>query len=219
MYLCHQIILKKMKLWTIQGIAIYEQLQNNGIAYCTKPSWGDDHAFRRAYHWMAEQMRQRIGEPPVAEIEFPLWAWYQYKSAKNKKPPRSPHNISEGVSAYIEIEIPDNEVLLSDFSSWHSPLNEGPLTDWKRIFKETDRLDKEAGRLLSFDEYPSNIQKDIEKSWEGVFDLDTRNKDLGRTHKRNRSIQATFWALKPEHIISVEFLERKGDVVKNIVIH
>ena len=207
-----------MRLWTAQGIAIYKQLQNEGIAYCTKPNT-DYPVFMRAYHWMAEQMRQRIGEPPIAGIEFSMWAWYQYNSAKDKKPPRSPLYVSEGVSAFIEIEIPDNQVLLSDFSSWHSPLNEGPLNDWKRIFKETDRLDKEAGRLLSFDEYPSNIQKDIEKSWEGVFDLDTRNKDLGRTHKRNRSIQATFWALKPEHIISVEFLERKGDVVKNIVIH
>ena len=69
---------------------------------------------------------------------------------------------------------------------------------------------------MSFDKYPLHIQKDIEKSWEGVFDLDTRNKDLGRAHKRNRSIQATFWALKPEYIISVEFLERKGDVVKQV---
>lgn len=205
-----------MKLWTIQGIAIYEMLQFNGIAYCTKPNWENDPVFIRAYHWMAEQMRQRIGEPPVAGIMFPMWAWYQYNSAKNKKPPRSPHDISEGVSAYMEIEIPNNEVLLSDFIAWHSPLNEGPLNDWKRIFKETDRLDKEAGRLLSFDEYPLKIQKDIEKSWEGVFDLDTRNKDLGRTHKRNRSIQATFWALKPEYIISVEFLERKGNVVKQV---
>ena len=205
-----------MKLWTIQGIAIYEQLQSDGIAYCTKPYWGDDHVFRRAYLWMAEQMRQRIGEPPIAGIEFPMWAWYQYNSAKNKKPPRSPRDIPEGIFAYMEIEIPDSQVLLSDFISWHSPLNEGPLINWKRIFKETYRLDKEAGRLLSFDEYPSNIQKDIEKSWEGVFDLDTRNNDLGRTHKRNRSIQATFWALKPEHIMSVEFLERKGDVVKTI---
>jgi hypothetical protein len=205
-----------MKLWTIQGIAIYEMLQCNGIAYCTKPEWGNDPVFMRAYHWMAGQMRQRIGEPPIEGIEYPIWAWYQYNSAKDKKPPRSPKDISKGISAYMEIEIPDKEVLLSDFSAWHSPLNEGPLNDWKRIFKETDRLDKAAGRLLSFDEYPLHIQKDIEKSWEGVFDLDTRNKDLGRAHKRNRSIQATFWALKPEYIISVEFLERKGNVVKQV---
>lgn len=27
-----------MRLWTIQGIEIYEQLQRDGVAYCTKPA-------------------------------------------------------------------------------------------------------------------------------------------------------------------------------------
>lgn len=45
-----------MRLWTIQGIAIYEQMVNEGIAFCTKPSWGDDDYFMYAYHWMAEQI-------------------------------------------------------------------------------------------------------------------------------------------------------------------
>ena len=205
-----------MRLWTIQGIAIYEQLQREGVAYCTKPVMGDEPIFLRAYHWMAEQMRKRIGEPPIKGIEYPMWAWYQYNSAKDNKPPRSPRNMIEGVNVYMEIEIPDNEVLLSDFGSWHAPLNEGPIDDWKRIYKETDKLDKEAGRILRFDEYPLHIQKEIEKSWEAVFDINRRDKTVGRTHRRNRSIQATFWVLKPEHIISVEFLEKKGDVVKRL---
>lgn len=205
-----------MRLWTIQGIAIYEQLQREGVAYCTKPIVWDDPIFVRAYHWMAEQMRKRIGEPPIKGIEYPMWAWYQYNSAKDNKPPRSPKDMIEGVNAYMEIEIPDNEVLLSDLGSWHAPLNECPLDNWKEIDKETDKLDKEAGRILTFDEYPLHIQKMIEKSWEAVFDINRRDKTVGRTHRRNRSIQATFWVLKPEHIISVEFLEKKGDVVKRI---
>ena len=170
----------------------------------------------KAYRWMVEQMKQRIGEPPINDIKFPIWAWYQYNSAKSKKPPRSYLNIQEGLSAYMEIEIPDNEVLLSDFMNWHNVLSQIPLTDWKKINKKTDLLEKEAGKSLRFEDYPAEIQKEIEKSWEALFDLDRRDKEVGRTHKRNRSIQATFWMLKPEHIISVEFLERKGDVVKRI---
>lgn len=205
-----------MRLWTIQGIEIYEQLQRDGVAYCTKPAWSDDEKFMKAYNWMADEMRQRIGEPPVKEIRFPLWAWYQFNSAKSKKPPRSWLDIQEGVSAYMEIEIPDNEVLLSDFMNWHNVLNQYTLTNWKRIDKKIDLLEKEAGKSLSFDDYPVEIQKEIEKSWEAIFDLDRRDKEVGRTHKRNRSIQATFWMLKPESVISVEFLERKGEVVKRI---
>ncbi len=203
-----------MRLWTIQGIEIYEQLQRDRVAYCTIPIWADDEKFVKAYDWMAGQMRQRIGEPSIKDIKYPIWAWYQYDSAKSKKPKRSYHYIKEGVSVYMEIEIPDNEVLLSDFMNWHHVLNQWPLTNLKRIDKKIDLLEKEAGRSLYFDDCPVEIQKEIEKSWEAIFDLDRRDKDVGRTHKRNRSIQATFWVLKPENVISVEFLERKGKVVK-----
>ena len=203
-----------MRLWTIQGIEIYEQLQRDGVAYCTKPIWGDDEKFMKAYRWMADQMRQRIGEPPIKEIRYPMWAWFQYNSAKSKKPLRSWLDIQEGVSAYMEIEIPDNEVLLSVFANWHNVLSQWPLTNCKQIDKKTDLLEKEAGRSLVLDDYPVEIKKEIEKSWETIFDLDRRDKEVGRTHKRNRSIQATFWMLKPENVISVEFLERKGEVVK-----
>ena len=58
-----------MRLWTIQGIDIYKQLQCEGIAYCTKPSWGDDAKFLYGYHWTAEQMCRRIGEPLVERLE------------------------------------------------------------------------------------------------------------------------------------------------------
>lgn len=205
-----------MRLWTIQGIAIYEQLQREGVAYCTKPVMGDMPIFVRAYHWMAEQMKMRIGEPSIKGIEYPMWAWYQYNSAKDNKPPRSPKDMIEGLNVYMEIEIPNNEVLLSDLGSWHCPLNGCPLDNWKEIEKETAKLNKEAGHALTFDDYPLHIQKEIEKSWEAVFDINRRDKTVGCTHRRNRSIQATFWALKPEHIISVEFLEKKREVVKQI---
>ncbi len=205
-----------MRLWTLQGIEIYEMLQRDGVAYCTKPSWGDEPQFMRAYHWMADQMRRRIGEPPIKGIEFPMWAWYQYNSAKSNKPPRSLHDAGDGLSAYMEIEIPDKEVLLSGFSSWHSVLNEGPIDDWKRIWRQMERLEKEAGRRMMFDDYPLELQKEIEKSWEGVFDLDRWKKEKYYKHRRNLSIQATFWLLKPEHIVSVEILEKKGNVIKRI---
>lgn len=205
-----------MRLWTIQGIEIYEQMQREGIAYCTKPIMGDEPVFVHAYHWMANQMRKRIGEPPIQNIEYPLWAWYQYNSAKSNKPPKSVNDVPEGVSAYMEIEIPDKDVLLSEFSNWHAVLNECPLSNWKKIDKKTDKLDKEAGRRLTFHEYPIAIQKEIEDSWEAIFDLERRDKDVGRKHKSNRSIQATFWVLKPENIVSVEFLEKRNDVIRQI---
>ena len=206
-----------MRLWTIQGIKIYEQLKREGIAYCTKPEWGDDELFVYAYQWMAKQMRQRIGEPPIKDIEYPMWAWYQYDSAKRNKPPRSPLEVSEGLSAYMEIELPDNELLLSDFSAWHHVLNQLPLDDYDAISKETHRMADAAGHHLQFAEYDKLLQERIEKSWEAVFDLNRRDDVIGKQHRRNRSIQATFWALKQENIVSVEFLERKGNNIKRVL--
>lgn len=203
-----------MRLWTIQGIEIYEQLVRDGVTYCTRPLFGDEPVFIHAYHWIADQMRRRIGEPLIGGIEYPMWAWYQYDSAKKKKPPRNRFNVREGISAYMEIEVPEKDVLLSSFSSWQAVLNQCPLSNWKSIDKKTDKLDKEAGRLLDFYEYPVEIQKEIEDSWEAVFDLDRRDEEVGRAHKRNRSIQATFWALYMENIVSVEILERKENVIK-----
>lgn len=205
-----------MTLWTLQGIEIYDLLLKNGIAYCIEPSWGDDENFMRAYRWMSSQMRQRIGDPPIEGIEYPMWAWYQYDSVKKRKPTKSPVNAPEGISAYLEIEVPDKDVLLSSFSNWHSALNGWPLENWKQIERKTDLLDKAAGEHLGFKDYPDDIQQEIEASWEPIFDLNRRDKTVGRTHKRNRSIQATFWVLRQEYVRSVEFLERKGNVVRQV---
>lgn len=203
-----------MRLWTTQGIEIYDQLKQNGIAYCTKPLWGDNPEFMYAYRWIARQMQQRIGNPPIEGIEYPIWAWYQYDCAKKKQPPRSPNVVPEGISAYMQIEVPDNEVLLSDFDLWNAVLNQSQTDDWNKIEKIQTELEKEAGRKLEFSEYPQPLKEWIEKTWEVIFNLDRRGK--GVSHKRNRSIQATLWALKTEHIISVEFLKHDGDVVKQI---
>lgn len=88
------------------------------------------------------------------------------------------------------------------------------MRNWKNIWKKMNLLDKIADRSLDFMEYPLELRQEIENSWEGIFDLDIRGK--GIKHKRNRSIQATFWALYPKNIVSVEFLERNGDVIKQI---
>jgi hypothetical protein len=205
-----------MRLWTIQGIEIYEQLKREGVAYCTKPNWGDDPNFIYAYKWIAKQMRQRIGEPPINGIEYPIWAWYQYESSKKRKPLRSPLDISEGISVYMEIEVPDHNVLLSDFGAWHSVLNQGPIDDWKRIYQIIDTMEKEEGRQLQYEEYPQNLRDRIELSWNAIFDLDRRDDIVGKKHKRNRSIQATFWILKQEYLVSVEFLKREGEIVRTI---
>ena len=70
-----------MRLWTIQPIALYQTLQDKGIVYCDREGYWCKHN-RLMYDWLVEQMRHRIGNPPLIEIRYPLWAWYQYHSRK-----------------------------------------------------------------------------------------------------------------------------------------
>lgn len=72
-----------MIVWTQQRLEFWEELNRNGIAYCNQQSWlYREYGF--AYDWLTEQMRQRLGEPPMAEIKLPLWCWVQYASYKCK---------------------------------------------------------------------------------------------------------------------------------------
>lgn len=206
-----------MQLWTFQGIEIYDQMMREGITYCSKPTMGDNENFMYCYRWMAQQMRERIGEPPLSNIEFPMWAWYQYHSRKKRKPTLSCWDIPQGKSVFMEIELPSEQVLLSDFSMWHSPLNFTPVKDFKRIWKKMEQQDKLAGKMLDFFDYPLELQQEIADSWTDVFDFSRRDKSdkYGlHTSKRNRSIQATFWALRPSDVVDVIFFEHEGKSIK-----
>lgn len=199
-----------MRLWTFQTTEFYENLQKNGIAYCDRESWFCQE-YRAMYDWMADQMREYIGNPPNPEMRYPLWAWYQYISRKKPKPPVSPNmlasNQKEGVM--LEIEIPDDEVLLSDFGLWHVPLNGYPISDDKRLLKRLKVFRELNGGSCDFEDYPEVFQHDIMVTWSAIFDLRTK---LGKCVAKamwNRSIQACFWELKLEQIVNVQYIERE----------
>ena len=113
-----------MKVYTIQTVSFYEELINDGIAFCKREGyWCRENRFQ--YDWMAEQMRKRIGEPPLPEIKYPVWVWQQKKKKKRPTPIMSPCDIEEGESeaVMLELEVPDDAVLLSDLDLWIHPLN------------------------------------------------------------------------------------------------
>lgn len=186
-----------MRLWTSQQIGFYKDLIDTGIAYCNRLSyWARHNDF--AYKWLAEQMRQRVGEPPLPQITLPVWAWYQYESRKRSKPPLSPKNkTQEGDEIMMEIEVPDNEVLLSDFDLWMHPLNGWDLLKDKRLKKKVDEH-----FFTEFNQKPAEIQKIIADSWVKVFDLKTIDKYYAPSPMKNRSIQATLWCVRKEYLIS-----------------
>ncbi len=76
-----------MKLWTVQPIEWYEKLCNKGIIYGEKKhiEWINEEMFNNAYIWMLIEMQNRIGIGEKTD-GYPIWAWYQYNTVKQRRP-------------------------------------------------------------------------------------------------------------------------------------
>jgi len=193
-----------MVLWTTQSIEAWEILCKSGKLHCDNRL--SDHEYAHAYEWMAEQMYKRVLFPQAAGA-FPLWAWYQWGGERRKKPDlRSSGHLprgSEGVR--IEFELKDSFVLLSDFELWHYVLNYWYLPASVAGGEAFEAESTEKG--LSFYETKPladlRYHRQIQKSWERVFDLNWIEKDLA-VPREMKSIQATFWELSMDNVRRVE---------------
>lgn len=208
-----------MKVYTIQTVAFYEALMQNGVVYCNRESWFSG-IYQLQYDWMAEQMRKRVGEPPRPEIKYPIWVWYQYISKKRPVPTMSSKDIEkqETEAVMLELEVPDKEVLLSDFSIWHLPLNNGAITYKhvdRQLEKELEEYKNKHKGYLRVEDYSPGLQKKILKSWERVFDLDACDPNISMRKRHNRSIQGTIWLLRKEWL-KVAHIFNKHSEIKRI---
>nr|WP_288975553.1 DUF3841 domain-containing protein [uncultured Shuttleworthia sp.] len=94
----------------------------------------------------------------------------------------------------MEIDVPEAEVILSDFDSWSIILLHGLLSDSE---EEDKRLEQEYENLSE-----ESRQEYREANWERAFELSYVDNDWVY---RGDSIQATFWELRKEHIRKVRF--------------
>lgn len=208
-----------MRVYTIQTIGFYEELLQNGVAYCNRESETCKES-KVQYDWMAEQMRKRIGEPPIPEIKYPVWVWRQYNSKKDPMPPMSPKEIPDGQkeAVMLEMDVPDNEVLLSDLNLWILPLNHWAINkkrEDKLLYKELGVYEEKHGKCYEMHEYPEEIRRKIFDSWERVFDLNIYDPYMITSKPQNRSIQGTIWLLRKEWL-KVAHIFNKHSEIKRI---
>ena len=113
-----------MVLWTVQPTTVVEELEKEGVYRCNpqKAPCLSDGSFTNAYRWLVKQMYTIIGNSPKG-INYPVWAWY-ITDKKHQRPDmrKSAFRVFEP-SCLIELEVPDNEVLLTDYNAWHCVLN------------------------------------------------------------------------------------------------
>ena len=169
-----------MRIWTTHSLPFWNRLQEQGVVRCDTDlsCWASD--FKEAYDWMADQMTRRIGPAPFPEVQYPIWGWRQVGSYKKEyHGSLTDCGGEEDEFVFITADIPDHLVLLSDFDLWHCVLNHS----YADYIKHRHEPDEEAA---------------IVKSWENIFNLDQRGHSI--RHRRNRSIQATFWELRAEWV-------------------
>lgn len=198
-----------MKLWTIQPPAVYQLIQDTGVYRCDpyqsvmlQPM--DDakigkelcEQFVESYDWLVRQMEKRIGPRPEGVI-YPVWAWYQY--GNRQKPDLRSERWSNGNPgerlSCILLEVPDQEVLLSDFGGWHFVL--GGLIPISDSEEESDQLEAYLDTLTEKEQ-----KAFLSENWERIFDIEPFENDW--TH-RGTEVQATFWELKKEYVLGVRF--------------
>lgn len=184
-----------MILWTIQEEAVYKEIMETGVYRCdfaqsSMPEWKEE------YDWLVKEMKKRIGNPPNG-IMYPVWAWYQWEG-KRKKPDlrreRWECGFKGDIYTCMEIDIPEDKALLSDFDAWSIILLHGMISDTE---EENKALEERYNSMA-----PSGQKKMRDKNWERVFDLTPIHNDW---MTRGDSIQATFWELRREEIKKVQF--------------
>ena len=181
-----------MKVWHIVSRNGFERMQRNGL----KRGHSDficDEFFRDAYGWMIEQMEQRLSSIRP-ESAYPVWVWYRYNGTAESKPDvNDPYGEPNQPLVLLELEVPENEVLLSDFELWHAVLNDFAID-----------LDDKNCRAVFGCSWESLAGTDLErkrKSWEVIFDLNFNDEEW-TSPPETRAIQGCIWELKWEYVKS-----------------
>ena len=186
---------KTLRLWTIQTALAWSLLQEKKVLS------GDgrrvDRFFKPAYRWLKEQMAVHITEYGG---RYPIWFWThkpdfrQYRYWNYSKP---------GIPiVLLECLVPEERVLLSDYESWHIPLNNGYLAldeaEWDAWYARCD-----AGHITS-----EQAEQEKRESWQRVFDFELL-KENPDWNGPPGDVQATVEVLRLEEVVKARTMTLK----------
>jgi hypothetical protein len=210
-----------MILYTIQDYFIFESLQRGETHRAHSPSLDTedpgsvDDMYCRSYDWIAGRMEEKIGPRPAPEV-YPTWAYYQWYGPDKKKPDLrywgTRSFAASRTCALMTLEIPDEQVLVSDYDAWHFVLNGWYLGDEKRSDELWD-IKNANKNWREYDDYPQWLKNELEESWLNVFDF-KKSRELLEYEEKEQVIQATFWEIKPEYVKSAVKFDRTGKTTK-----
>lgn len=182
-----------MKLFTLQPPNVWNTLEHQGVFHALKSkseNLKDLKTFGYAYEYMTDIMLLKGIEKPLRynfSINTPIWAWFLH-NGKNFVDLRMETRVNPKGSVCIELDVPDEKVLLSGYEIWHMPLNNAYIPD--DFWDETTELDDEE-----------HSQQEIENSWIKCFEPEFL--------KHEKYIQATFFEMRLNWVKDVRFFGSK----------
>ena len=196
-----------MLLYTFISKQEYKELKKEGFLICnhsTKEAKRHIYDWRMAYDFMANKLEQKYSKDHFPyDIKYPRWAYYMWEGKRNLS---NMNKLMETETGYfLVINIPKEQVLLSDFDNWHYCLNKWYLPKSEQdfnIFEEMcDKHKINYTHLFDIDnpsEYEQNLQNMVISSWDNIFDLEFPNMVV---EGNERSVQACFWVLYDNQIV------------------
>ena len=192
-----------MKIWTIQDKEILEMLSSKGLAYCNLNAEDErmcyyecEESFKYGYDWLVGKMKTKIGNPPEADVTYPLWAW----ATKSEMRDNLNSDNLDGKLLFC-LDIPEDQVVLTDFYRWDCVIHGMPACYDAQFCPVYDEwLDSDSGGVM-----PEGFQEKIESTWDAVFNLDLMDESSPDSREK-KVIQATFWAIRKEWVVSVKKL-------------
>ncbi|MEE5988217.1 DUF3841 domain-containing protein [Ligilactobacillus equi] len=194
-----------MRLWMLVSEDVYQKIVTAGEFHCEE-KFILDRDFIPHYQWMVKQMDRRLINHPKG-LDYPLWAWCK-QNGKHAKPDfRDPSNYYYDQTVCLELEIPAEEVLLSDYDLWHFVLNNIYLSPiiCTPHYEEYYTLQEKCYDLQDnwFEALPREKQVAVkEKTWEYIFETPYSNDS-------HTYIQACFWSFKTEQIVKAWHYSKK----------
>lgn len=210
-----------MRLWTIQDERVMDDLESKGV-YAVDPvntmpyMWGDEDEpnFHEmiCYRWMAHQLALKSPRPDG--VKFPIWAWKRYDKDHDKPDMRSWTTDEPEKVVRLTLDVPDDDIIVSDFELWHMPLNCGFCSYSREEDEQFDAwcesvgIDRFQRDIWDFSKHSHDLheaRRRVFRSWERIIDPDPDLFDEDWAGKvSENSLQAVFWVIKSEYVKKVE---------------
>ena len=188
-----------MIVWTFQPASILKEIERTGTFRCDPDrsfNLTKENDLKASYAWLMDQMEKRIGPKPEG-VASPVWAWHTWDFERRCPDPDSGAFLeSREPKAALTLDIPEKELVLTDFDAWQLVMNGNYLSD---VIGSEEEFEEQLSRLERLSE--EELSKETELSWQRVFNVEPLDSD---SFTRGRYVQATFWEIRREYIKEIK---------------